>query len=98
MNSFFFWQEYATEESQQYKVFAIITDNMLSVQYRPVLFDNDSNFVTSASCIPDTLMHPIGHKDQSIDLNMHVCYKNIQPVRVVSVAVIWLLFNDAYFF
>ena len=43
-------------------------------------------------------MRPIGHKDQSIDLNMHVYFKNIHPVRVVSVAVIWLLFNDAYFF
>lgn len=43
-------------------------------------------------------MHPLGHKDQSIDLNIRVYCKNIQPVCVISVAVIWLLFNDANYF
>ena len=78
MNSFFFWQEYATEESQQYKVFATITDNILSFTDQ-CFFYNSGDFVTSASCVPDAQesskteiihgMHPIEQKDQSIDLN-----------------------------
>lgn len=103
MNSvFFFWQEYATEESQQYKVFGLITDNILS-------YTDQCFFTIIVILLPLHLaslthknpqrqktihgMRPIGQKDQSIDLNniwMCIC-GNIQPVRVISVAVIWLL-------
>ena len=35
--------------------------------------------------------------DHSIDLNMCIC-SIIRPVRVISVQLLWLLFNDAYLF
>ena len=42
-------------------------------------------------------MRPVGRRDRSIDLKMCIC-RNIPPVRVMSVQLLWLLFNDAYFF
>ena len=40
---------------------------------------------------------PAGRKDRSIDLNMCIC-RNIRPVGVISVQLLWLLFNDSYLF
>ena len=42
-------------------------------------------------------MRPAGRKDRSIDLNICIC-SIIRPVRVISVQLLWLLFNDAYLF
>ena len=37
----------------------------------------------------------VGHKDQSIDLNICIC-RNIRPVRLISEAVMVILFNNEY--
>ena len=59
-----------------------------------VIFSSD--FVTSASCVPDAKQIPKGENNsrhasrrtqKSIDLNMHV-WRNIRHVRVISVSVI----------